>query len=275
MDLVVAGDAGAGPDPLTAAAACLAGPDGVCWWSWRGRAIARVPGRPAVHLADLVGSDACRVLPGGPAGPVLVRRRALLVVSPGGRRGVVDEIEVPWAAQPVPVEHAWLDPVVEPLADWAAVLERVDGPGGNGSETLELRRERFWREPFPLSARQWPGAAPGPLLELAETVTVTAPAPAPVAGSGPAWAVVARLEPWWPTFALADTPGQLLVHLAGRRHGAWAELPAGLREAVERTRPEFAHPPAPTSRVEPDQSVDHLWDALAATRRRRGGRGAR
>jgi hypothetical protein len=269
VDLVVAPDGAGAPDPLTAAAACLAGAAGACWWSWRGRAVARVPGRPAVHLADLVGSDACRVLPGGPAGPVLVRRRALLVVSPGAGRGVVDEIEVPWAARPVPVEHAWLDPVVEPLADWAAVLERVPGPAGDGADALELRRERFWHEPFPLSARQWPGSAPGPLLEVAETVAVTA------TGTGTAWAVVARVEPWWPTFALADTPGQLLVHLTGRRHGAWAELPAVLREAVERSRPEFAHPPAPTTHVDPGASVDHLWDALAATRRRRGARGAR
>ncbi len=272
MELVEAAEAaGGGSDPLTAAAACLVGAAGVCWWSWRGRVIARVPGRPAVHLADLVGSDACRVLPGGPAGPVLVRRRALLVASPGGGRRVVDEIEVPWAAHPVPVEHAWLDPVVEPLADWAAVLERVTGPAGGGVETLELRRERFWREPFPLSARQWPGAAPGPLLEVAETVAVTA---VPAAGVT-ATAVVTRVEPWWPSFALGDTPGQLLVHLTGRRHGAWEELPAVLRATVERSRPEFAHPPAPTTGADPEGSVDHLWDALAATRRPRGGRGAR
>ncbi len=294
-------------DLVAAVTECLAG-NGTAWWEWTGRVVARVPGRPEVHLADLRGTDAVRAVAGpadGGTGGLLGLRRARLVVDPVTGE-IADRIEVPWSDVPVPVEHVWLDPVLEVPAEWAAVAEvTVDGPptgsptgspdGSPGSPDapdvpsrppdapvgaapadrgpadavahVVLARERFWREPFPLSARQWPGAAPGPLLELAETTHLVGRLAPPGAAGAAAWGSVTRIEPWWPTFALGETPGQLLVHLRGRRRASWSEVGAPLRRAVEARRPEFAHPPASADLSWATRSVDHLWDALAATRR--------
>jgi hypothetical protein len=289
----------------------VVGPGEVGWWEWRGRLIARAPGRPSVHLADLAGTDAVRELTvGGEAW--LVMRRALLVLDPSTGEPA-ESIEVPWSDRRVEVAHHWLDPVAEQIAELVADLgveltapgpadgapadrapadrapadgapigdvvaagpaaepdtarQRVVGPlpvtGSSGERWVaRLARERVWSEPFPLSPRQWPGAAPGPLLEIAETCDVLASMPPDVP-----WAAgsLTRIEPWWPTFALGAAPGHLVVHLHGTRRHRWADVGGGLRRSIEGLRPEFAF--APAALPSPADSVDHLWASLAVVRR--------
>lgn len=259
--------------------------DGTAWWEWRGRVVTRVPGRRAVHIADLRGADATSLhdTTGDGTDATVVARRALLIVDPMTGR-VCDDIEVPWSDRRVAVDHLWLDPVVEPLGELVTEVTGVprsvspeagatpgtddtpmpgEGAGDPPDRIVRVHRQRFWSEPFPLSARQWPRSAPGPMLEIGETLDLT--------GSR-AWATgtLVRLEPWWPCFELGDTPGHLLVHLRGERRSAWRDVRSDVRDEVERRRPEFAHaphrPPAGSA-----ASIDHLWAALSATRRVRRG----
>jgi hypothetical protein len=223
-------------DPLR-----LIGGATTAWWEWSGRVLALVPGRPAVHLADLRGTDAVGRLDSS-GDHALVMRRALLVVDPV--TGVpVPDIEVPWASQRVPVMHQWLDPIV------VGASEVVPSTADASSVSVE----RFWSEPFPLSERRWPGTAPGARLELAVCTEYSD------RHGGSALASMVRIEPWWPSFALADTPGRLLTRLSGVRHDRWTSIAPEVRTCIESMHPEFAF--APTQlRSAP---IEHIWDQLA------------
>jgi hypothetical protein len=225
-------------------------------WEWNGR----------------TETIALRSVPGTADSRMLVSRRALLVTDLDSGEPT-DVMEVPWSDRLVPAQHHWLDPVVEFVDDLALDLvthlrtdlradprtdltrDRVTGPA---SETELIVSERFWVEPFPLSARRWPDASPGPSLDVCEFRQVRR---VRLEGNNDrSEAAVTRLEPWWPTMQCGRRPGRMVMHLRGVLRKQWGEVDASLREWVEAVHPEFAHPPLGADTLQ--RPVNHLWDTL-------------
>lgn len=152
----------------------------------------------------------------------------------------------PFTSGDVEVAHIWNDPVNQQF--------RLEGPRGPWrvpvtgiGDDLFFNVDVFLAYPSPLSRAEFPEHSQDDLYQAAELFQFfckRTDIEDPASLNAPTLCSWTRLGPWLPWMRMADRPGMLVYHGRGAKlAGGFGELPAWIRERVEREGPRFAGSP--------------------------------
>ena len=216
---------------------------------WTGETYSRVPGEPDRLLFRFEGMNTRQCVtvidPIRGRGFRQVSREMLFYQDPTTGQ-IIDEWQNPWSGETVQVLHIANDPVnfrapIFPLKADGKPFEtdlQVMGDHWWGTTTVPL----FYRNPLGGDFQDYVGGTYhavemfnffGRLSDLTDPKTHSADV-------NVAWA---RISDWLPWMKMRGRAGQLYFNGAGRKLDRYAELPEGMRAAIEARGPVFKEPP--------------------------------
>lgn len=217
------------------------GSDVAVWFA--GEIHAWLPGEPARHLFGFEGVNVARAV-AADGGWDLLSREAVYYLDPETRE-VLDAWKNPFTNEDVEVVHVQNDPVNFPLRD--------DGPRGpfrvattDLGDRVAYTSDVYLTYPSPLPRAEYPQHSQSDLYQAAELFQYVCAKQALASGAAsvPADVSWTRIAPWVPFMAMADRPGHLVYHCMGTKlPGGAADLPARIRDHIERTAPQFLTAP--------------------------------
>jgi hypothetical protein len=228
------------------------------YW-WKGRMYGRREGEPTRHLFDVHGMNIrqCRMHtdPVRGVGYRSVSREVMFYIDP--KTGEVARTwDNPWTGETVDVIHVANDPVNMSQKDgtpriyWSRdeqgkstvrmgdyVLK--DGVVLEGGGAARL----FYTNPLGGDYQEYVGGT----YHAMEFGTFSAPAAEALDADDPqideavlSWG---RVSNWLPWMKMGDRPGVVIFHTAGLRLSDYSQLPAVVREEIERNYPQYREPP--------------------------------
>lgn len=221
------------------------------YW-WTGNIYSNVPGERGRHLFRFEGVNMARAVETEDGYQLLTREAAVYQDAATG--AIVDYWDNPFNGREVEVVHVWNDPFNQLLAD--------SGPRALQAPVLELGQDWLcvyadvWLAyPSPLSRAEFPLHSQSDLYQGGELFQFfVQPADLELdTDSVPCVNSWTRIGPWLPWMEMADQPGNVVYQCAGRKlPGGYADVPAHLREHIERNDPKYAS--APTEFAAPNES---------------------
>jgi len=216
---------------------------------WTGETYSRVPGEPDRLLFRFEGMNARQCVtvmdPIRGQGFRQVSREILFYQDPATGK-IIDEWQNPWSGETAQVLHIANDPVnfrapIFPLKADGKPFEtdlQVMGDHWWGTTTVPL----FYRNPLGGDFQDYVGGTYhavemfnffGRMSDLTDPKTHSADV-------NVAWA---RISDWLPWMKMRGRAGNLYFNGAGRKLDSYAELPAGMRAAIEARGPIYKEPP--------------------------------
>ena len=240
---------------------------------WVGETYSRVPGEPDRLLFRFEGMNtrqcATVIDPIRGKGFRQVSREILLYQDPATGE-IIDEWQNPWSGETVQVLHIANDPVnfrapIFPLKADGKPFEtdlQVLGDHWWGTTTVPL----FYRNPLGGDFQDHVGGTYhavemfnffGRMSDLADPKTHSADV-------NVAWA---RISDWLPWMKMRGRAGNLYFNGAGRKLDSYAELPAGMRAAIEARGPIYKEPPPVDDQRPNETSWTYFKKHIEAARR--------
>lgn len=216
---------------------------------WVGETYSRVPGEPDRLLFRFEGMNTRQCVtvidPIRGRGFRQVSREILFYQDPTTGK-IIDEWQNPWSGEVVQVLHIANDPV-----NFRAPIFPVKADGKPFATDLQVMGDHWWstttvplfyRNPLGGDFQDHVGGTYhavemfnffGRMSDLADPKTHSADV-------NVAWA---RISDWLPWMKMRGRAGNLYFNGAGRKLDSYAELPAGMRAAIEARGPIFKEPP--------------------------------
>lgn len=216
---------------------------------WTGETYSRVPGEPDRLLFRFEGMNVRQCVtvndPVRGAGFRQVSREILFYQDPATGR-IVDEWKNPWSGETLKVLHIANDPV-----NFRAPVFPVTADGKPYRSDLQVLGDHWWstitvplfyRNPLAGDYQDYVGGTYhatemfnffGRMSELADPQRHSADV-------NVAWA---RISDWLPWMKMRGRAGMLYFNGAGRKLDGYADLPAGMRAAIEARAPLYREPP--------------------------------
>lgn len=223
------------------------------YW-WKGSIWSMVPGERSRKLFDMEAYNIAKIRKVEGGYEMLTREVAIYLDPETGE--ILEEWENPWTGKKVDVLHVWNDPVNQQF-----MLEGRFGPWGvpynkmyNG--TIVMNSDIFLLYPSVLPKTEYPLNSRSDMYQAAELFQfffseedMNNPNLTNI-DANISWTRISDFLPW---MEMADLPGQLVYHCRGHKlPNSYADLPAYLREYVERKFPQFAS--APDEFVTPNET---------------------
>jgi hypothetical protein len=224
------------------ARASLDGADTVTWFA--GNAYAWVPDGPQPRpLFGFEGYNVARAVE-VEGGYDLLTREAAFYLDPA-TSDVLEKWANPFTAETVEVVHVWNDPVNFQF--------RADGPRGpfrapatQIGDQICFHSDVLLAYPSPLPRAQFPENSQSDLYQAAVLFNFYCPRAELLdssLASAPALISWTRIAPWLPFMRMADRPGQLVYHCRGAKLASFEELPARIKDQIERNGTQFKSAP--------------------------------
>jgi len=216
---------------------------------WVGEAYSRVPGEPDRLLFRFEGMNTRQCVtvtdPARGTGFRMVSREILFYKDPASGQ-IIDEWPNPWTGETVKVIHIANDPVnfrapIFPVrADGSPYQSDVTVMGDHwwGTTTVPL----FYRNPLAGDYQDYVGGTyhATEMFNFFGRVSDLTDAKKHSADVTVAWT---RISDWLPWMKMRGRAGQLYFNGAGLKLDGYADLPAGMRAAIEARGPIFREPP--------------------------------
>ena len=216
---------------------------------WVGEAYSRVPGEPDRLLFRFEGMNTRQCVtvtdPARGTGFRMVSREILFYKDPASGQ-IIDEWPNPWTGETVKVIHIANDPVnfrapIFPVrADGKPYQSDVTVMGDHwwGTTTVPL----FYRNPLAGDYQDYVGGTyhATEMFNFFGRVSDLTDAKKHSADVTVAWT---RISDWLPWMKMRGRAGQLYFNGAGLKLDGYADLPAGMRAAIEARGPIFREPP--------------------------------
>jgi len=216
---------------------------------WVGEAYSRVPGEPDRLLFRFEGMNTRQCVtvtdPARGTGFRMVSREILFYKDPATGQ-IIDEWPNPWTGETVKVVHIANDPVnfrapIFPVrADGKPYQSDVTVMGDHwwGTTTVPL----FYRNPLAGDYQDYVGGTyhATEMFNFFGRVSDLTDAKKHSADVTVAWT---RISDWLPWMKMRGRAGQLYFNGAGLKLDGYADLPAGMRAAIETRGPIFREPP--------------------------------
>ncbi len=214
--------------------------------TWSGAVYAFLPGKPKVHLFNIVGMNVSRCLDNRDESWNFVSRELTYYLDPE-----TDEIlhswKNPWTRETVTVMHVANNPVQGQQPFKGRYGAKVDG------DFTTFVFDLFTSYPNPLGGdERFVEYSPQSLYQAIELFKLTVPTrelrnleSTSISNVILGWD---RLGPWVPWMKMGDRAGQLIYSASGRKLKGFEELPELLQEQISTRIPAYRH--APEARIE-------------------------
>ena len=218
-------------------------------YHWTGETYSRVPGEPDRLLFRFEGMNVRQCVtvtdPVRGTGFRQVSREVLFYLDPSTGQ-ILDEWKNPWSGETVKVLHIANDPV-----NFRAPVFPVTADGKPYRSDIEVAGEHWWstttvplfyRNPLAGDYQDYVGGTYH-ATEMFNFFGRMSNLTSPKSHSADVDVAWARLSDWLPWMKMRGRAGLLYFNGAGRKLDGYADLPAGMRAAIEARAPIYREPP--------------------------------